>query len=100
MRTEIKWLMNAADIKENEAIRQKVLFYNIENPYSQLPLPERTKPIYETTYFSFKVQNVVDYIVEPTEERDIILNLQGRGEQRLSYDSIMCNKLELIFNGE
>ena len=74
MKTSIKWLMNAADIKENEAVRVQVLIHNQQNPYSQLELPERVLPIYENTYYSFRLTNVVDYIIEPTAEKDLIVN--------------------------
>jgi len=100
MRTNIKWLMNANEIEENKTLRNNILFYNAQNPYSQLEVPVRVEPIYETTSYSFKVANVIDYIIEPTKDKDLIVNLSGRGEKRFEWEPNLVNKLELIFNGE
>ena len=100
MKAKIKWLMNSEDIKENEVLRNNILFYNAQNPYGKLEVPEKVKPIFETTEYNFKVGNVIDYIVEPTPEKDLIVNLSGRGEKRFEWEPTLINKLELVFNGE
>lgn len=100
MRSNIKWLMNANEIEENKILRNNILFYNAQNPYSPLPVPDRIEPIYETTSYSFRVANVIDYIIEPTKEKDLIVNLSGRGEKRFEWEINLINKLELLFNGE
>lgn len=100
MRANIKWLMNEHEIKENEVLRNNILFYNAQNPYGKLDVPERIEPIYDTTPYSFKIANVIDYIIEPTKEKDLIINLSGRGEKRFEWEPTLMNKLELIFNGE
>jgi hypothetical protein len=100
MRTQIKWLMNANEIEENKVLRNNILFHNAQNPWGKLEVPDRVEPIYELTPYSFRVANVIDYIIEPTPEKDLIVNLSGRGEKRFEWEPNLINKLELLFNGE
>ena len=100
MRSQIKWCSNLKDIQENTILRQDALIYNQHNRYSPIPVPERIEPIYELTYYNFKVNNVQDFHIEPTGNKDIIANIHPKGEIRLAYDPLVESKLELIFNGE
>lgn len=96
MRTEIKWCINVKELQENQLLRNDALLYNQHNIYSKIEVPERLLPIYEKTCYNFKITNVI----EPTVDKDIIVNMHLKGEIRLDYNQLLESKLELIFNGE
>lgn len=100
MRTQIKYCTNIKDLQENQILRNDALVYNQHNPYSPIIVPERLEPIYLLTHYNFRVNNVLDFVVEPYEPKDIIANIHPKGEVRLAYDPLLESKLELIFNGE
>lgn len=100
MKVEIKVLINDKEIEENRFLRQRIIEHNHFHPYSQKELPEFTKKIYQTTHFSFKVVNVVNFHIDTNPEKDLIINLAGYGVIAAVYNPLVENKLEVIFNGE
>lgn len=100
MRAKIRWCVNVEDIKENQLLRQNALVQKQINPYSEIKVPERVPELYQHTDYSFKIQNVIDYYIEPDEEQDIVVTLAPNKEMRFAYDPMVISKLELHFNGE
>lgn len=100
MRTQIKYCINIKEMQENQILRNDALLHNQHNPYSLIEVPKRLEPKYLLTHYNFKINNVLDFVVEPKEPRDIIANIHHKGEVRLAYDPLLESKLELIFNGE
>lgn len=100
MRATIKIEQNSERIQENKNLRMNALSYNLHNPYSNVRIPKRIKPRYEETYLSFKVHSVVAYMVEPTEIKDMLIDISQYGTIRAKYDPLLEQKLELYFNGE
>jgi superfamily II helicase len=100
MRSKIKYCQNYKEIQENQMLRNDALVYNQHNPYSPIEVPKRLEPEYSITYYNFKVMNVLDFVIEPTKDKDIIANIHPKGELRLEYSPLIESKLNLIFNGE
>lgn len=101
MRGNIKWVTNEQEIRENQILRQNALLIKQQNPYStDIQVPERVQERYALAPFGFKVANVIDFYVEPTEEKDIICTLYPQKQMVFEYDPLLLNKLELIFHGE
>lgn len=100
MRTKVKIVTNKREIEENKIIRREIILHNIHNPYNKFEVPPFVEEEYETTFFGFKVQNILNYYTDPTEDKDIIINLQGYGEISVEYNHLVESKLEVVFHGE
>lgn len=100
MRAKMKWCINEDDLKENQMLRQQALLYNQHNPYSPIVVPERLREEYAECDFSFKVANVLDYYIEPTQDKHIIVSFYPAKEMVFAYNPLLESKLELHFNGE
>ena len=100
MRANMKWVTNTDELKENAILRQNALLTKQQNPYSDIQVPKRIREEYALCPFSFKVANVLDFYVEPTEEKDIVVNFYPQKQLVFEYDPLLVNKLELVFNGE
>jgi hypothetical protein len=100
MRINIKYCINPEKIDNNEMLIKQALAYNQTNIYNPIKVPKKVKAKYKTTEMSFKVNNIISYYIEPTEEKDMIINISQVGEVRALYNPIIESKLELYFNGE
>lgn len=102
MRATIKWVVNDREIDERMLQRKYIHELNASKDFNigLIELPPFIEPEYKETVVNFKVGNVIDFYIEPVYPFDVILNLNGSGSQRVKHDTILINKLELIFNGE
>ena len=86
--------------EQNEIMIKQALHHNQFNAFSKVEVPKKIKHNYKKTNMSFKVNNIISYYVEPTKEKDMIINISQVGEVRALYDPLVESKLELYFNGE
>lgn len=100
MRIIIKYCTNLDKIEQNEIMIKQALHHNQFNAFSKVEVPKKIKHNYKKTNISFKVNNIISYYVEPTKEKDMIINISQVGEVRALYDPLVESKLELYFNGE
>lgn len=60
------------------------------------PIP---KPEYKTAALSFRPSSVMDFFIDPqSQENDLIIFLQHRGELRFEYDPVLETKLNTLFS--
>lgn len=100
MKAVIKFQLNEEAVNQNRAAIQNTILYNQHHPYSPLAVPKKIYPKYKRTEMSFKVHSIVNYLIEPTKSKDMMINISQYGMVRAEYDPILEQKLELYFNGE
>lgn len=100
MRLGVKFCINVDEVDEAKFLRHQALLFNQHNPYAKIDVPELAEKIYRTTEMGVKLHSAINYYVEPTKDKDIIINISQLGEVRATYDPLVESKLEMWFHGE
>lgn len=100
MKGVIRFIANEDEVNLNFNLIQNTLIHNQHNPYNKLEVPKKVYPRYKRTEMSFKVNNVINYYIEPTRTKDMMINLSQYGVARFEYSPMLEQKLEVYFNGE